>query len=60
LIAGGRAATILADLIVLGTRMRSFIIAVVVAIVLAIGFAAALNFFQKTADEEFQTQGVRL
>jgi hypothetical protein len=33
--------------------MRSFVIAVLVAIVVATGFAAALNLFQKTADTEW-------
>jgi hypothetical protein len=40
--------------------MRSFIVAVIVAIVLAIGFAVALNSFQKPAETEFKTEGVRL
>ena len=40
--------------------MRSFVIAVAVAIVLAAGFAVALNSFQKSADVEFKTEGVRL
>jgi hypothetical protein len=40
--------------------MRSFGIAIVVAVVLAIGFAIALNSKQKTAQEEFSTEAVRL
>ena len=40
--------------------MRSFGIAIVVAVVLAIGFAIALNSNQKTAQEEFSTEAVRL
>jgi hypothetical protein len=40
--------------------MRSFGIAIVVAVVLAIGFAIVLNSNQKTAQEEFSTEAVRL
>jgi hypothetical protein len=40
--------------------MRSFAIATVVAVVLAIGFAVVLNATQKTAQEEFSTEAVRL
>ena len=40
--------------------MRSFVIAMVVAALLAIGFAIALNLNQKTAQEEFSTEAVRL
>jgi hypothetical protein len=40
--------------------MRSFGIAIVVAVVLAIGFAVMLNANQKTAQEEFSTEAVRL
>ena len=39
--------------------MRSFGIAIVVAVLLAIGFAV-LNSNQKTAQEEFSTEAVRL
>ena len=39
--------------------MRSFGIAIVVAVLLAIGFAV-LNANQKTAQEEFSTEAVRL
>jgi hypothetical protein len=40
--------------------MRSFVIAIVVAVVLAIGFAVVLNSNEKTAQEEFSTEAVRL
>lgn len=40
--------------------MRSFIIAVAAAIVLALGFYAVLNAVQMSADTKFQTEGVRL
>jgi hypothetical protein len=40
--------------------MGSFGIAVVVAVVLAIGFAVALNSNQKTAQQEFSTEAVRM
>jgi mannose/fructose/N-acetylgalactosamine-specific phosphotransferase system component IIC len=40
--------------------MRSFVLAVIVAIVPAIGFAVVLSSFQKTAEMEFKTEGVRL
>jgi hypothetical protein len=40
--------------------MRSFAVAIVVAIVLAIGFAVVLTANQKTAQEEFSTDAVRL
>jgi hypothetical protein len=40
--------------------MRSFAIATVVAVLLAIGFAIVLNANQKTAQEEFSTGAVRL
>jgi hypothetical protein len=40
--------------------IRSFGIAIVVAVVLAIGFAVVLNANQKTAQEEFSTEAVRL
>jgi len=40
--------------------MRSFVIAIVVAAVLAIGFAIALNSTQKTVQQEFSTEAVRL
>ena len=40
--------------------MRSFVVAVGIAIVLAIGFAIALNFVQKTAEMEFTTESVHL
>jgi hypothetical protein len=40
--------------------MSSFGIAVVVAVVLAIGFAVALNSNQKTVQQEFSTEAVRL
>jgi hypothetical protein len=40
--------------------MRSFSIAIVVAVVLAIGFAVLLNANQKTAQEGFSTEAVRL
>ena len=40
--------------------MRSFVIAIVLAVVLAIGFAVVLNSNQKTAQEKFSTEAVRL
>jgi hypothetical protein len=40
--------------------MGSFGIAVVVAVVLAIGFAVALNSNQNTAQQEFSTEAVRM
>lgn len=40
--------------------MRSFVTAVVIAIVLAIGFAIVLNSVEKTAELEFTTVSVRL
>ena len=40
--------------------MRSFGIAIVVAAVLPIGFAIALNSTQKTVQQEFSTEAVRL
>ena len=40
--------------------MRSFVTAVVVAVVLAIGFGIGLNFLQNTADVQFKTEAVRL
>jgi len=39
--------------------VRSFGIAIVVAVVLAIGFAVVLNSNQKTAQEEFSTEAAR-
>ena len=39
--------------------MRTFGIATVVAVVLAIGFAVVLNANQKTVQEEFSTEAVR-
>jgi hypothetical protein len=39
--------------------MGSFGIAIVVAVVLAIGFAVVLNSNQKTAQEEFSTEASR-
>jgi hypothetical protein len=39
--------------------MRSFVSAVIVAAVLAIGSAWLLNSFQKTAEEEFHTVSAR-
>jgi len=39
--------------------VRSFRIAIVVAVVLAIGFAVVLNSNQKTAQEEFSTEAAR-
>jgi hypothetical protein len=40
--------------------MRIFGIAIVVAVLLAIAFAFVLNANQKTAQEEFSTEAVRL
>jgi hypothetical protein len=40
--------------------MRSFILAIAIAALLAIGFAIALNSIQRTSESEFQTEGVRL
>jgi hypothetical protein len=40
--------------------MGSFGIAVLIAVVLAIGFAVALNSSQKTVQQEFSTEAVRL
>jgi hypothetical protein len=40
--------------------MSSFGIAVAVAVVLAISFAVALNSNQKTVQQEFSTEAVRL
>lgn len=40
--------------------MRSFIIAVVAAVLLAVGFYAVLNTVQVSTDTRFQTEGVRL
>ena len=40
--------------------MRSFVIAVIAAIVIATVFAVGLNSIQKSADMEFKTEGVRL
>ena len=40
--------------------MRIFIIALVVAAVLAIAFAAVLSPNQTTVQQEFSTEGVRL
>jgi hypothetical protein len=39
--------------------VRSLGIAIVVAVVLAIGFAVVLNSNQKTAQEEFSTEAAR-
>jgi hypothetical protein len=40
--------------------MGSFGIAVLIAVVLAIGFAVALNSNQKTVQQEFSTEATRL
>jgi hypothetical protein len=40
--------------------MRNFGIAIVVAVVLAIGFAVVLNANQRTVQDEFSTDTVRL
>jgi hypothetical protein len=40
--------------------MRSFGIATMIAVVLAIGFAVVLNANQKTAHEEFSSEALRL
>jgi len=40
--------------------MRSFLIAALVAVLLAIGFSVVLNFVQQTTYDEFETEGVRL
>jgi hypothetical protein len=40
--------------------MRSFIIAVVAAVLLAVGFYTVLNTVQESADTRFRTEGVRL
>jgi hypothetical protein len=40
--------------------MRSFVVAVVLAIVVAGGFALVLNVFQKSASVAFSTDAVRL
>jgi hypothetical protein len=39
--------------------MRSFLAAIVVATVLAIGFAVVLGSFQKSAEAEFLTEAAR-
>ena len=40
--------------------MRSFLVGVVIAVVLAMGFGIGLSFLQKSADMEFKTNAVRL
>jgi type II secretory pathway component PulJ len=40
--------------------MRSFVAAIIIAALLAVGFAIALNSIQRTSEAEFQTEGVRL
>jgi|GraSoiStandDraft_50_1057286.scaffolds.fasta_scaffold7137432_1 Na+-driven multidrug efflux pump len=40
--------------------MLTFVVAVVVAIVVAVGFALVLNIFQEPAASAFSTEAVRL
>jgi len=40
--------------------MKSFVIACVAALVIAVGGALVLNHFQKTAEVAFSTTGVRV
>ena len=40
--------------------MRSFVVALVVAIVVAVGFALVLNIFQEPARARFRLKAVRL
>ena len=42
------------------TIMRSFVVACVAAVVIAIGGAAVLDHYQKPADVAFSTSGVRI
>ena len=42
------------------TTMRTFVTAVVFAILIAIGFALALNSIENTAEMQFTTGAVRL
>jgi len=40
--------------------MGSFLMGVVIAVVLAMGFGIGLSFLQKSVDMEFKTDAVRL